>query len=88
MSYLDKLTEATQRLEMQALALPYALGTRFTVEDVEYQILTREEFWNETLNIYTWQYQIKKLPDVTGKRWKTTNYRIKKSIHEKKGKIL
>ena len=88
MSYLDKLTPGNYKLETQALGLPYVLGTRFSVEDIQYQIVKREEYYDTELEFYSWRYEIKKLPDTTGKRWVSSNYRIKKSIHEKKGKML
>jgi len=88
MSYLDGLSDWNLKIETQALQLPMVLGTKFSVEGVEYQIIKREEYYDEELSIYSWRYQIKKLPDTKGGRWVTTNYRIRKSLHEKKGKIL
>ncbi len=88
MSYIDKLTPGEQRVELQGLELAYYIGMEFQVEGVVYQITDRKEYYLEEFNLYSYKYQIKKLPDTTGKRWNTTTYRIKKNIYQGKAKLL
>jgi len=88
MSYIDKLTPGEQRIELQGLELAYYIGMEFQVEGVVYKITDRKAYYFKEFNLFSYKYQIKKLPDTTGKRWNTTNYRIKKNLYEGKAKLL